>query len=288
MKLQLEIYVDILFVINLGMNFCILALVRKIRKLHTSLWKTLFGAGIGAVIACFIALFFRGSAVLAFILEYVITANLIVYLAFGFHSLIEYVHNYFSFLFITFLLGGMIQSIFQTLGIGYYFKEFHEKVMHSEITITIIIVLSAVLTPVVAYVILISKQCKKTEQLLYNVVMFAGGRQFSCKGLLDTGNSLYEPLSGRPVVIVNSEFLKKDYEEILQQKPSLYCVIPYNSVGKEHGLLYGLRLEKIIVSNSEEEYCTDNVIVALSEHKFSKQQDYHVLLHQDLLDLKTN
>ena len=64
---------------------------------------------------------------------------------------------------------------------------------------------------------------------------------------------------------------------------SQFCVIPYHSIGKEHGLLYGIRVKKIIISNSDNRICMGNIIAVMSEHGFVNKKEYQALLHTDLL-----
>ncbi|MGN0732874.1 MAG: sigma-E processing peptidase SpoIIGA [Emergencia sp.] len=67
-------------------------------------------------------------------------------------------------------------------------------------------------------------------------------------GMIDTGNSLKEPVTGRPVALVSGETLKKMTDR-LEHKETRYVLVPYVSVG-ERGTLQGYRADSMSVSGT--------------------------------------
>ena len=59
--------------------------------------------------------------------------------------------------------------------------------------------------------------------------------------LIDSGNSLTEPISGKPVCIVDAQVL----ETLLEKRPERFRAIPYHSIGKSRGILEGYLLPEL-------------------------------------------
>ena len=110
------------------------------------------------------------------------------------------------------------------------------------------------------------------------------GKIFRCMGLLDTGNSLYEPLSRKPVSILERSELKKHSICIKEEQ---YRVVPYHSLGTNQGVLEAFVADKIQIVPMEEDeksYCIERekVIVGIYEGKLSQDERYQIILHPDL------
>ena len=79
------------------------------------------------------------------------------------------------------------------------------------------------------------------------VSMVIDDKNYDFNGYVDSGNSLREPVTGKPVVLLDKKGAEK-----LPFKPSdlwdRYAVIPYRTVGVECGYLESVRSDKIILS----------------------------------------
>ena len=76
------------------------------------------------------------------------------------------------------------------------------------------------------------------------VRLFLGEEVFTVQALYDTGNRLYEPISGKYVCIVK-EIL---FEQILEKRKDIPIrYIPYRSMGKAKGVLQGIVMERMEV-----------------------------------------
>ncbi|MBC7324799.1 MAG: sigma-E processing peptidase SpoIIGA, partial [Moorella sp. (in: Bacteria)] len=139
------------------------------------------------------------------------------------------------------------------------------------------------------------------------VVITIAGRQRALKALVDTGNSLRDPLSRRPVIIVEYSALLdilpaeiKEYYSGQEELPDLESLVnslasspwvkrlhllPYHSLGRSHGMLLGFRPDEVIVITSERMIKIKDVIVGLYGERLSPEGAYRALLHPDLLQL---
>lgn len=122
-------------------------------------------------------------------------------------------------------------------------------------------------------------QVKRKNRKWYKVCLIGYGERVWTEALLDTGNSLREPVSGRPVSVVDEELLAQLASVQLPQKKK---VIPYHSVGKRNGMMEGYEIPEIIIYGEEEEYRRQRVIVAISTNRVSAEGRYRMILHPDM------
>lgn len=110
------------------------------------------------------------------------------------------------------------------------------------------------------------------------VVLRVGGRQIGCRGLMDSGNSLYEPITHRPVVIVEKELLLRHGIE----EPETYFAIPYHAIGTQNGILKGVLADELEIPGQQGEKRWQKVMLGIYEGKISRQDEYQVILHPKL------
>ena len=101
-------------------------------------------------------------------------------------------------------------------------------------------------------------------------------------GLIDSGNSLVEPISGEPVSIIE----QKMFEELYGEREPLYRAIPYHSIGKKNGILKGYILPEIWIEVEGVRKMCKNIYVAVSEEDLcgSKESgDVRMIVNPQLL-----
>jgi len=117
------------------------------------------------------------------------------------------------------------------------------------------------------------KECK--------VTLLCEGKQLLLRALVDSGNMLVEPISGKPVSIIEASSLRMAHISVQEEK----CrVIPYHSVGKKNGILMGYEFPKIVVHMEDEDRSIEKVIIAVSEDKLFRGGKYEMILHPQLLE----
>jgi hypothetical protein len=87
--------------------------------------------------------------------------------------------------------------------------------------------------------------------------------------LVDSGNSLVEPISGKPVCVVG----KKVYETLWGGETEGFRVIPYHSIGKSRGVLPGYLLPRLEIELEGLERVFENVYIAVSDGEISGMED---------------
>ena len=128
--------------------------------------------------------------------------------------------------------------------------------------------------------IILRRYLSKKTKVLYNVTLFCEGSEYKMKGLLDTGNSLVEPISRKAVCIVGREALEGVQKELLPQN---FRVIPYHSVGKENGILCGFEMDRLIIDTDERKVIIEKPMIGISEVPVGSPSTYQMILQPELL-----
>ena len=110
------------------------------------------------------------------------------------------------------------------------------------------------------------------------------GKVYSFEALADSGNSLREPLTGRPAALIDRKgaaklsFRPEDAETGRDETMAdRLVVIPYKAVGTEKGILKGIRTDSITFREKE----MKGAVLAFYDGDFG---DFEVLLSREVLD----
>src|SRR5690606_12075026 len=102
----------------------------------------------------------------------------------------------------TFFLGGFFHSLYYHSMLGYYFHELLQGRLIQDLHGSQIILL--ILSGIIAIYTLIKvmNSLRRGELELYEADLILGKKSIHVSGLLDTGNCLYDPIFGKPVIII--------------------------------------------------------------------------------------
>ena len=122
------------------------------------------------------------------------------------------------------------------------------------------------------------------------------GKEIRVKALIDSGNLLKDPISQLPVIIVEKEKLKElvdsyfleNMDVILKgewlvenntAKPQQnFVLIPFRSLGNDHGLLIGFKPDKIELQ-IENRYFKKEAIIGIYPGRLSgKKEEYQAIV----------
>lgn len=130
-----------------------------------------------------------------------------------------------------------------------------------------------------------------------------GAQEVEVEALLDTANHLKCPLTGEAVIIVESQVLAPllpdnflelvaspefDFAQLSQvlADPILaqrFRLLPYSSLGREHGMLLGFRPDEVILTQGKVEHHLEDVIVGIYQRSFLPTGEYRALMHPEIL-----
>lgn len=120
---------------------------------------------------------------------------------------------------------------------------------------------------------------QKKEERFRKVRLIADEGEIEILALVDTGCGLVDPLSKKPVAILEENIWNCMK---LQMRPEKYKVIPFHSIGRDHGFLEGYEVESIKVRGDFGEHRYQKVIIAVFKGKISKNGGYQMILPTEL------
>ena len=241
----MSIYLDVLLIINIYVNYFLIKATAKLThtKLHTS--KCVISALVGSIFSLVILLpplnFF-----VSFIIK-LLAATIVVAIAFGISDKKRFAKMTLFFFSINFIFAGVMLSVyilieppFMQFNNSYFYIDF------SLITLVISTIIAYVLVSIIRF--LLDKKAVFNEK--YKVIFTTNGNTISLDAIADTGNTLIDVFSGRPVIICNinqlDKVLPREYKYIFSSSN----IEEIQSYILNHKLLKGLKLIPFSTINS--------------------------------------
>lgn len=153
------------------------------------------------------------------------------------------------------------------------------------------------------FIIIISFKSIKNKiakrDMTCNITIIFQEKAVSLKAIIDTGNFLKEPITKKPVVIVEKYALKElipvdileNMQDIINGKIDIQGeymhkirLIPFTALGTENGLLLGIKPDNFILNYQEKAINNKNVIIGIYDKKLSKSNKYNALVGLEIID----
>ncbi len=318
--MYLEIYPDVVFVLNLIVDFMLLLLVKIIVHKKCSVLRLLSAAVIGGATAAFINLLpwfndiLKGNAIttLLRVIGFLIKPVSLVWMiraAFGKMKGIELTRYSIIFFLITCFAGGFLNSIYYHTRLRLTLIQLDYSVIFSNLPMGYIVLTFLGFIPAAVLLVRLRKKYLGSKKDIYDIELICEGKSVRAKGFLDTGNCLFDPISRKPVIIVEQQVMEQlippECHQLLQaseaqnlqynspvssELPDNYILrfhlIPYQSIGKDQGIMPGIVMDRMQIKVGEETCCQERVTAAVYNHTLSSGGDYQVILHKGLLEGK--
>lgn len=295
----MTIYVDIVLLENLCMNYIILFGTGYIIKVKIKQIRIFASSLIGAIYAI---LAYTGIFPLyANIFIKVILSICMVYIAYNPKNVKAIIKELVVFYLVSFALGGCAFALL-------YIVRPQDIFMRNGVYIGTYPIKIALLGGIVGFIITyIAFKVVKTRltkgELIYDMVIKVNNKEVKTKVMLDTGNMLKDPISNIPVALIEKSILYDilpkellensknmiggdftESEELENEYRTRLRIIPFTSVGKQNGMMLGIKVDEIKVITDVDEIINDNAIVCVYEKEFSKRKKYFGLMGMDLLE----
>ncbi|HHX59566.1 MAG TPA: sigma-E processing peptidase SpoIIGA [Epulopiscium sp.] len=297
----LEVYLDILFLLNFIMDYFIFWIVSKITYQKTTTKRLCIGSLIGAGLYCLVVItpFLRVINIVTYL---VILPLIPIKIIFKPKKIKSWVQIFIIANITALAIGGM------SYGLLYWVQE--QKIVaniykktYENFSIWILLVSTLGSYVVIQIARYYMQKRNPRVKKLYSVRISFNKQIVDFETLLDTGNKVYDPLTKDPVIIVEYKILKQllpleirtMYEKteihmtsIVQEVSSgefgtRIRLIPYHSLGNPNGILLGFKPDGVYIGNNGEDSPIENVVIGIYQHNLSSEDTYHGLLHEDLL-----
>ena len=224
-----------------------------------------------------------------------------IYLAFKPKTFEELVKMIIFFYLTSFIFGGAALGVIYMVNSGKISIQ-NGIIVGNYTLLTILIgVIIAFIIIIIAFKFIKSKISK--NDLFCNIIIKIDQKEIKTKAMLDTGNFLKEPITNTPVVVVEHDLLKNiipkeilenienilggDLENIPKNIKNEYIsrlkVIPFTSLGKQNGMLLGIKADELQIEEENNIKNVDKVIIGIYNKKFSRKNDYNALIGIDIM-----
>jgi len=282
-----NIYIDVLFIVNLFVNYFLLLSTAKLMKSDKKRLRIILGAFLGSLYA--VAVFFVTLPAIILILTKLVFAVSIVLVTFGKSPVINFVKTLCIFFSVNFLFAGLM------LACWFFFApkgmEVNNGIVYFNISPVFLALFSAI-----SYgtIILLNKIFKKSlpPEIKMPVRVSFNGRETVFDAIIDTGNGLVEMFSGYEVIVceynavkgILSKDLKEMFENIYNNTGSQiainnFRIIPLDTVSGL-GMLPAFKPDYVVINDQK----ISEVYIAACEKKIS-QGSYVGLINPSLVVL---
>ena len=282
--MQGKIYLDMVFMTNLIMDYILLRLAGHILECKASRKRSLLGAGAGALAACLFLYLPTDSFLPVTILLHGMTAVIMVKIGCNVKTGSLLIKAIVALYLTAFLCGGF-WSVMST----------NEKMTAGKF-----LILSGISYLLFTCVSVGYEYLQIRTKNLYQITLSTNGKVKKFWGLYDTGNLLTDCVTGQPVSVIEEQALKTLLsEEILdklrnlEEKPGELestelkelhpHYIPYKSIGEPAGLLLAVTLEDLCIHTPREVIHISKPVLAMSWGSSALGNKYQVLLNSKLL-----
>lgn len=296
----MTIYLDVIFLENLCMNYIILFATALIMKNKARHFRIIISSTLGAIYALITLLsIFEAYTNVMF---KILISILMVYIAYNPVNIKELIKRLMLFYLTSFAFGGCAFALL-------YFIKPQEIFMKNGLYIGSYPIKIALLGGLIGFCLIVNtfkvikNRINKKDIYCYIEIEFDNKRTYM-KSLIDTGNMLKDPITSMPVIVVQKDILKDILpNEILRNVENIvgggilnvfsiientdyvnrFKLIPFSSLGVQHGLLLGFKADNVRIQYNEEIKEIKNVIIGIYEKKLSKNNAYTALIGLDTI-----
>lgn len=283
------IYVDILLMINLLVNFLMLSAAGLLVKTPTRSWRILLSAAIGAVYSLII--FLPDMNLFFSIALRVICFAAMLFTAFSIRSVKDFLRAGGGFLMANFAFAGI------TLAIWLMFKPdgltYKNGAVYFDISAVTLLLTSAACYAVIRLISYFMRR-NAPDSHTATVRIDYRGKEAECAALIDTGSSLKEPFSSYPAIVFEygaiASVLPDEIKELVRREikedEAYACrgvrFISFRSVGGS-GLLPAIKIDKATVKTAKGVFVCSETYAAIYNNSLS-DGEYSALIGNNFFD----
>ena len=295
----MTIYLDIIFLENFILNFIILCAVGVVIKEKIRYLKLMIASFVGAIyVIIYYLINFQSKWNLIF---KIILSVVMVYISFMPKSFREFIKQITFFYLVSFVFGGASLGVIYMVNAGKI--SIRNGIIVGNYTLKTIFIGVILAFTIITVAFKFVKNRISKKDLFCNIKIIINQSKINVKAVIDTGNFLKEPITNIPVIVVEKDILKnfvpreilenienilggdlKNIPENIQNEyMSKLKVIPFSSLGKQNGMLLGIKADGVVVEIDNEEKYVEKVILGIYTKKLSKKDEYNALLGIDVL-----
>lgn len=265
------IYIDVLIVLNIYVNFFLIKATARLTHAPLKTWRLLTASSTGSLFSLTIllpGLHFLVNLAIKLVAAFIITA-----IAFGLKNRRSILSNLLWFYFVNFIFGGIVMALYNFFRPG--FMAFSNATLYIDFSLLSLIIFTAVAYFAVTIVRFFLDKGSDARQK-YRITIRKSHTVCTLSALADTGNSLVDMFSGKPVIICQRKALgsiispsctlSPENAEILFEQSGIRF-LPFSTVS-DGGLLPVFTPEEVVITNEEQGSAKKvDVLIGISENE---------------------
>ncbi|WP_232698395.1 sigma-E processing peptidase SpoIIGA [Brevibacillus daliensis] len=303
------IYLDIILLFNFAIDALLLWFTAYFRKERVVWWRIMLASAVGS---SYVALFFfpAFSGLYQWFTKLLFSV-VILWISFGYSRLFHFFQHVVIFYFVAFVFGGGVFAL------TYLMAEQSEIVNGILITHNDSFGVGAkpsllILVAGFVMVFFLSKKSyhsiqepRRLHAFMVEVAVTFHEKTVGCKGLVDTGNQLHEPISRIPVMVMESslfagiipdqilrvaegeggklEQLESIMDELPEEWQGRVRLIPFRSVSSGFDFLLALKPDHVFLEQNGVSQKHTRVLIGLQHHPLSPDRKYQSIVHPALM-----
>lgn len=292
--IKLTIYIDVVLIENLIMNYIILlatGIILKIKIKHLRLITASLIGAIYTILTYVITIQIYSNFFLKFILSMII-----IYVAYNPPNVKKMWKYLLVFYLTSFVFGGAAFALI-------YIVKPQDILMKNGLFLGTYPLKNVVLAGIVGFISVTTTfkivKNKITKKDIYKEIKIEmNGKQIHLNAMLDTGNMLKDPITEKPVIVVEKiilyEILPKELldnlekilggelENISENIKDKYIkklkFIPFSSLGRQNGMLVGIKPDFVEIVEEQKTQKRNDIIIGIYEKSLTKDGRYRALM----------
>ena len=295
----MTIYIDVVLIENLIMNFIILLATGLILKEKIKNMRLLLASLLGAIYS--VVSYLSILEIYTSILFKIILSIVMVYIAFNPQTIQKMWKDILLFYLTSFVFGGAAFALI-------YIVKPQDILMKNGLFLGTYPLKTIILGAIVAFIIIMTAftvvKSKITKKDMFcEIEIQLNGEKIETTAMIDTGNLLKEPITNTPVIIVEhtllydcipkellnhlDDLLGGDFNNIPKEIKEKYITklkfIPFSSLGKQNGMLLGIKADYVKIKDIENIEKKENIIIGIYNKSLTKRGEYRALMGIELL-----
>lgn len=213
----MKVYLDLIILINFVYDFLILTSTSVLLKRNIPLKKIILGSLMGLFSIC--TLFLNLNNIVLLFFKFILSLIMVIF-TFGNKNICE---NTFYFYLIAIIIGG---SQYMLTGNAY------------QVNIIMMIIISPIILGIYLYAM---KKYKTDLKKIYDCIIIDKDNTYNLKGFMDTGNTLIDPITKLPVIMINKK---------ISFKSNKIFYVPYKVINGE-SILKCIKVDKVFINSKE-------------------------------------
>lgn len=295
----MTIYIDIVLIENLIMNYIILLATGIVAKTQIKHIRLIMASLLGAIYT--VISYMKVLEIYSNFFLKLLLSIIIIYIAYNPQRMRKMWKMLLIFYMVSFVFGGAAFALI-------YFIKPQDIIMKNGLFLGTYPLKTVILGAIVAFSLIIgtfkilkSKLSKK--DIICSIEINLNNKKIKTNALIDTGNMLKEPFSNTPVVVIEKtllydcmpkeilnhldEIIGGDFKNIPEKIQEKYIsklkLIPFSSLGKQNGMLLGIKPQYIKIIKEEEIKTKENVILGIYQQSLTKKGEYQAIIGMEFI-----